>query len=270
MRRVRVTEIDEQARRRAERARRVALFRYELIQEVINAGLSTRQRGALVRGLAQHRPGTGCRGHPGHGPDYHRRPGRHGQGAQPPHRQAARHPRRAHRPVEALAITPDGAQVVTGSEDGTARLWDSRTGEPVSILRHSRPVHAVAVTPDGTQIVTGAQDGTARVWDRHTEELIGTLIGHRGPVHAVADTPDCTQIVTGAQDGTARYGTATQTKAGPNPRPAHRRGAGAGRHPARCAHPEARRERRHADLEPRHRRAGHHTDRPHAAVSLLL
>lgn len=48
-----MTEIDEQARRRAERARRVALFRYELIQEVIDPQLSTRQRGALVRGLAQ-------------------------------------------------------------------------------------------------------------------------------------------------------------------------------------------------------------------------
>jgi putative transposase len=48
-----VTEIDEQARRRAERARRVALFRYELVQEVIDPTLSTRQRGVLVRGLAE-------------------------------------------------------------------------------------------------------------------------------------------------------------------------------------------------------------------------
>jgi putative transposase len=47
-----VTEIDEQARRRAERARRVALFRYGLVQEVIDPQLSTRQRGVLVRGLA--------------------------------------------------------------------------------------------------------------------------------------------------------------------------------------------------------------------------
>ena len=48
-----MTEIDEQARRRAERARRVALFRYELVQEVIDPTLSTRQRGVLVRGLAE-------------------------------------------------------------------------------------------------------------------------------------------------------------------------------------------------------------------------
>jgi putative transposase len=47
-----VTAAEVEARRRAERARRVALFRYELIQEVIDPSLSTRQRGRLVRQVA--------------------------------------------------------------------------------------------------------------------------------------------------------------------------------------------------------------------------
>ncbi len=37
---------------RSERARRIALFRYELIQEVIDPQLSTRQRGRMVREIA--------------------------------------------------------------------------------------------------------------------------------------------------------------------------------------------------------------------------
>ena len=49
---------DDEARRRAERARRVGLFRYELIQGVLDPQLSARQRGALVRELAE-------RAHPG-------------------------------------------------------------------------------------------------------------------------------------------------------------------------------------------------------------
>ena len=44
---------DDEERRRAERARRVALFRYELIQDVIDPALSSRQRGRLVRALAE-------------------------------------------------------------------------------------------------------------------------------------------------------------------------------------------------------------------------
>ena len=53
-----MSQHDDEARRRAERARRMALFRYELIQEVIDPTLSPRQRGALVRALA-------ARAHPG-------------------------------------------------------------------------------------------------------------------------------------------------------------------------------------------------------------
>jgi len=47
-----LTAADEEARRRAERACRVALFRYELIQDVIDVRLSTKQRGPLVRAIA--------------------------------------------------------------------------------------------------------------------------------------------------------------------------------------------------------------------------
>jgi putative transposase len=49
---VQVTGIDDDARRRAERPRRVGLFCYELIQEVIDPQLAARARGALVRTLA--------------------------------------------------------------------------------------------------------------------------------------------------------------------------------------------------------------------------
>lgn len=53
-----MTAHDDDTRRRAERARRMALFRYELIQDVIDPALTARQRGALVRELAE-------RTHPG-------------------------------------------------------------------------------------------------------------------------------------------------------------------------------------------------------------
>ena len=48
-----MADLDGEQRRRAERARRIALFRYELIQEVIDPALSSRQRGRLVRQLVQ-------------------------------------------------------------------------------------------------------------------------------------------------------------------------------------------------------------------------
>jgi putative transposase len=53
-----MTAADDESRVRAERARAVALFRYQLIRAAADPGLSTRQRGRLVRGLAE-------REHPG-------------------------------------------------------------------------------------------------------------------------------------------------------------------------------------------------------------
>jgi putative transposase len=47
-----VTAVDDEWRVRAERAQAVALFRYQLVREAADPGLSTRQRGRLVRELA--------------------------------------------------------------------------------------------------------------------------------------------------------------------------------------------------------------------------
>ncbi|MGW4995866.1 helix-turn-helix domain-containing protein [Streptomyces mirabilis] len=44
--------VDEEERRRAERAHQVALFRYQLIREAADAALNPRQRGVMVRAIA--------------------------------------------------------------------------------------------------------------------------------------------------------------------------------------------------------------------------
>lgn len=48
-----MTKADDDARRRAERAQAVALWRYQLIQDALDEQLSTKQRGRLVRRLAE-------------------------------------------------------------------------------------------------------------------------------------------------------------------------------------------------------------------------
>jgi WD40 repeat protein len=83
---------------------------------------------------------------------------------QPANPPFAGHPGR----VRAVAVTPDGTQIITAGDDGTARIWDRASGQQVgpALTGHTGYVRAVAVTPDGTQIITAGDDGTIRIWDR--------------------------------------------------------------------------------------------------------
>ena len=66
--------------------------------------------------------------------------------------------------VRAVAFSPDGTRVLTGSQDSTARLWDAATGKLVATLAgHKASVLAVAFSRDETRVVTGSSDMTARL-----------------------------------------------------------------------------------------------------------
>jgi transcriptional regulator with XRE-family HTH domain len=68
-------------------------------------------------------------------------------------------------PVEELTYSPDGKMIATASDDKTARLWSTATGQQVLTLSHPAGVGHVMFSPDGTRLVTGAGDGIVRVWD---------------------------------------------------------------------------------------------------------
>jgi len=106
-------------------------------------------------------------------------------------------------PVLAVAYAPGGATLATGGEDGTALIWDTRTGQQQHQLTgHTGPVLTVAYSPDGTTLATGGSDGKVLTFDAHTSQQQRELTGQTGRVSAVAYSPDGSTLATGAQDTT--------------------------------------------------------------------
>jgi serine/threonine protein kinase len=107
--------------------------------------------------------------------------------------------------VSAVACSPNGTVVLTGSQDKTVRLWNAATGESIGpLLAHQGPVKAVAFSPDGRIVLTGRDDNTARLWDATTGKPIGPPLAHQDAVRAVAFSPDDKTLLTGSSDKTAR------------------------------------------------------------------
>ncbi|GAB1211518.1 hypothetical protein ATERTT37_000641 [Aspergillus terreus] len=103
--------------------------------------------------------------------------------------------------VYAVAFSPDGHTIVSGSGDSSIKLWNAATGEQLHTLQgHSGSVYAVAFSPDGHTIVSGSDDNTIKLWNAATGEQLHTLQGHSGSVYAVAFSPDGYTIVSGSDD----------------------------------------------------------------------
>ncbi|MGB7445022.1 MAG: hypothetical protein WA919_28465 [Coleofasciculaceae cyanobacterium] len=62
-------------------------------------------------------------------------------------------------PVWAVAITPDGKQVVSASEDKSLKVWDLHTGQEIASFTGDGMLPCCAVAPDGVTIVAGDASG---------------------------------------------------------------------------------------------------------------
>jgi hypothetical protein len=107
--------------------------------------------------------------------------------------------------INDLALSSDGALLISGDALGVAQLWDIKKRAVSATLRgHSGSISAVAISPDGKYVATASADSTIRVWDAEKGTLLRILSGHKSEVTAISFARDGIRLVSGARDRTVR------------------------------------------------------------------
>ena len=103
--------------------------------------------------------------------------------------------------VKALAISPNGTTIASGSNDKTIRLWDLKDGNRIRTIEgHTEGVNVVVFSPDGQTLASGSDDKTILLWPLNPGARQLKFVGHEGSVHALAFSPDGQTLASGGSD----------------------------------------------------------------------
>jgi WD40 repeat protein len=110
-------------------------------------------------------------------------------------------------------LTADGRRAVSGSRDGTVRVWDPETGTCVlPIAAHAHHVQHLAVSADQTNVLSCSM--YVRVRDLATGYCVREFAGHTDTVRTVEWSPDGRLMVSASHDRTVRVWEGQTTRSG--------------------------------------------------------
>src|SRR5262249_32083992 len=98
--------------------------------------------------------------------------------------------------VLAMAFSPSGEQVATGSADGNVRLWEARSGMLIHTLSQGAAVHSIAYRRDGKLLAAANQSGMVHFWDPDSGQTGPPAIQLKAAAYHVAFSNDGRLVVT--------------------------------------------------------------------------
>jgi serine/threonine protein kinase len=107
--------------------------------------------------------------------------------------------------IPALAMTPDGNLLISGSADKTLIFWEIATGRRLAnIPLHADTVLAVAVSPVEKLLASSSFYDPITLWDITLGHKRHGLLGHSARIDALAFSPDGTLLASGSGDRTIK------------------------------------------------------------------
>lgn len=121
--------------------------------------------------------------------------------------------------IMTMKISADSHWLVTGSEDGTARIYNlkgSFPGADQAVLKgHELGITSIAIPSQGNWVATGSRDNTIRIWslpDSDSPTSCTVLTGHIGWISALAVDESGQRLISGSYDQTIRIWTIPRGK----------------------------------------------------------
>ncbi|KAI8824431.1 WD40-repeat-containing domain protein [Fimicolochytrium jonesii] len=94
--------------------------------------------------------------------------------------------------------------IVSGSDDGSAKVWDPRVKQAVHSFENKFAITSVEFNQDGGLVFAGGLDNKIRAWDMRKGEVAYTLAGHFDTVTGLRLSPDGDMLLSNSMDNTVR------------------------------------------------------------------